>query len=324
MSEDYKPILEGVLKQEDLKGREPLEIVKEELLKLGYPVSNINNYDIIFSGVDDQDTRYEVHMKDNTNDLELKDNLKEIEKLRDSIEYSNENDQEKILNLAFQKIERLEKDIKDKTNINDYLLTEIKSIDSDLDKVKGIIQDYVKRFNELEEEMKKIVSSQKEAFENLEHLSEEDINKLKNDFRDKKKERNKSSVSVLKMINLGKAKIRSLQTKKNHLKNDLLKAEALGLNVDEYLEINKTLKSRKLMNSILENKGLKDILTKKSDERTVLEKRLLKEAKEEILLEVANLYKKNGDSSITEVIDALYNVDTSLKKEKDGREILYL
>ena len=321
MSEDYKPILEGVLKQEDLKGREPLEIVKEELLKLGYPVSNINNYDIIFSGVDDQDTRYEVHMKDNTNDLELKDNLKEIEKLRDSIEYSNENDQEKILNLAFQKIERLEKDIKDKTNINDYLLTEIKSIDSDLDKVKGIIQDYVKRFNELEEEMKKIVSSQKEAFENLEHLSEEDINKLKNDFRDKKKERNKSSVSVLKMINLGKAKIRSLQTKKNHLKNDLLKAEALGLNVDEYLEINKTLKSRKLMNSILENKGLKDILTKKSDERTVLEKRLLKEAKEEILLEVANLYKKNGDSSITEVIDALYNVDTSLKKEKDGREI---
>ena len=85
MSEDYKPILEGVLKQEDLQGREPLEIVKEELLKLGYPVSNINNYDIIFSGVDDQDTRYEVHMKDNTNDLELKDNLKEIEKLRYSI-----------------------------------------------------------------------------------------------------------------------------------------------------------------------------------------------------------------------------------------------
>ena len=41
MSEDYKPILEGVLKQEDLKGREPLEIVKDELLKNGYPVSDI-------------------------------------------------------------------------------------------------------------------------------------------------------------------------------------------------------------------------------------------------------------------------------------------
>ncbi|MBR1936697.1 MAG: hypothetical protein IJ842_03275 [Bacilli bacterium] len=321
MSDDYKPILEGVLKQEDLNGREPLEIVKEELLKNGYPVSDINNYDVIFSGVDDQDTRYEVHMKDDTNDLELKDNLKEIEDLRNSIEYSNKSDQEKLLDLAFQKIDKLEKEIKDKTNINDYLLTEIKSVDTALDKVKSVIQEYVKKFNELEDEMKKIVASQKEAFENLEHLSEEDINKLKNDFRDKKKERNKSSVSVLKMINLEKGKIKSLQRKKNHLKNDLLKAEALGLNVDEYLNINKTLRSRKLMNSILENKGLKDIISKKSEERSAEEKNLLKDAKEEILLEVTNLYKKNNDSSIEKIIDALYNVDTSLKKENESRKL---
>lgn len=321
MSDDYKPILEGVLKQEDLNGREPLEIVKDELLKNGYPVSDINNYDVIFSGVDDQDTRYEVHMKDDTNDLELKDNLKEIEDLRNSIEYSSKNDQEKLLDLAFKKIDKLEKEIKDKTNINDYLLTEIKSVDIALDKVKSVIQEYVKKFNELEDEMEKIVASQKEAFENLEHLSEEDINKLKNDFRDKKKERNKSSVSVLKMINLEKAKIKSLQRKKNHLKNDLLKAEALGLNVDEYLNINKTLRSRKLMNSILENKGLKDIISKKSEERSVEEKNLLKDAKEEILLEVTNLYKKNNDSSIEEIIDALYNVDTSLKKENESRKL---
>ena len=321
MSDDYKPILEGVLKQEDLNGREPLEIVKDELLKNGYPVSDINNYDVIFSGVDDQDTRYEVHMKDDTNDLELKDNLKEIEDLRNSIEYSNKNDQEKLLDLAFQKIDKLEKEIKDKTNINDYLLTEIKSVDIALDKVKSVIHEYVKKFNELEDEMEKIVASQKEAFENLEHLSEEDINKLKNDFRDKKKERNKSSVSVLKMINLEKAKIKSLQRKKNHLKNDLLKAEALGLNVDEYLNINKTLRSRKLMNGILENKGLKDIISKKSEERSVEEKNLLKDAKEEILLEVTNLYKKNNDSSIEEIIDALYNVDTSLKKENESRKL---
>ena len=115
-------------------------------------------------------------------------------------------------------------------------------------------------------------------------------------------------------------KIQRLERKNKILEEHYVEATNLELGYSEYLEIIKTLESRKRLTTILEQKGLGDIIHKRGG-RSNKERELLQEAKNQIVNEILNLQKKDKKITILDAINILYMSDNKVSIKEAARTL---
>ena len=99
-------------------------------------------------------------------------------------------------------------------------------------------------------------------------------------------------------------------------------AKELGISAFEYRELSDNFRSRKLVNAILEKKGLGDIIASPAKERTPEQKRRIRTVRREIMEELARMKKENEDKSVLKLVEALYGIETEVKLKGKQRILL--
>ncbi len=115
-------------------------------------------------------------------------------------------------------------------------------------------------------------------------------------------------------------KIKRLERKSKQIEEDVLVASNLEIEYSEYKEIMKTLKSRKRLTEILEQKGLGDIVHKRGG-HSKKEKELLQEAKNQIFSEILNVMETNKELSILDAINILYYPNQVVTMKEEARNL---
>ena len=305
-----------------------VEISKEEF----------DTFEIGYEGADDdygisetQSTRFVVYkvtkerLAENevveANDLEQV--LNEIKTLRDKLN-SIVNDVSKtdIIQELMDKTEGLERMISNNEKANSNVYTEaIKEIDVQLLLIEKELKEAIKLYEESYEKMRKILEEENERLNSAGLLTDEEYNQIIMEFLGKRMEENERTIKIKKEIEARKKQIASLKRRKNKIKKDLMNSEALGIPASQYQSITNTLKKRKLVNAIFEAKGLEEILAVPSKERTKEQQKKLKEAKEEIIEEIAKLQKSQDNGmSVLDAIEALYGIDTEMVMKGKAKE----
>ena len=305
-----------------------VEISKEEF----------DTFEIGYEGADDdygisetQSTRFVVYkvtkerLAENevveSNDLEQV--LNEIKTLRDklnSIVYDVSKTD--IIQELMDKTEGLERMISNNEKANSNVYTEaIKEIDVQLLLIEKELKEAIKLYEESYEKMRKILEEENERLNSAGLLTDEEYNQIIMEFLGKRMEENERTIKIKKEIEARKKQIASLKRRKNKIKKDLMNSEALGIPASQYQSITNTLKKRKLVNAIFEAKGLEEILAVPSKERTKEQQKKLKEAKEEIIEEIAKLQKSQDNGmSVLDAIEALYGIDTEMVMKGKAKE----
>ena len=304
-----------------------VEVGDESLLEIGYEgadddygISETQSTKFIVFKVSKEriDENNTVNSKD-----ELSDVLTEIKTLRDKLNnIVSDVSKTDIIQELVDKTEGLEKMISNNQKVNSNVYTEaIKEIDEQLVEIEKKLKEAIKLYEESYEKMRKILEEQNEKLNNSGLLTDEEYNLIMTEFLGKRVEENKQTIEIKKEIEARKKQISSLKRRKNKIKKDLASAEALGINASQYQSITNTLMKRKLVNAILEAKGLEEIISIPAKERTKEQTKKLKDAKEEIIEEIAKLQKsQNNEMSVLDAIEALYGIDTEMVVKGKAKE----
>ncbi len=246
--------------------------------------------------------------------METKDDLlrqlEELKKLRNSMDESTKNISKKD---RIDNINKKEKELEKTNDVVEILKTKIEEIDNE---IKEIENDLIKNAKEYEASYKRFQELIKEEEKNLDDSSlftAEEIDVSKSYYDKLKLSENNRAKDIKKAFQEQRKLISSLKGKKTKLMKDIEKAEALDLSIIDYNEINSALRKTKIFEAILERKGLHFIISKPSKDRTKEEKELLKETKEEILKEISEVKNKEDNTSILDIIQALYKIDVNYK-----------
>ena len=202
-------------------------------------------------------------------------------------------------------------------DIREYLKDEIDIIDKEIKELEENSKKKAKEYEKYYDKLKAVIEENEKKLEETNLLSEEEIAELRYSTENQKLEINKKSQEAKKSFDEYERVLIALKRKKTEISNRIKQSEALGLNYNEYKEIFATIRSRKVMNKIYVAKGLESIIAKKASERTKEEKKLLKQAKAEAMAEIGSFRRKNDDHSVLESIEAIYLLDTNVKKGKE-------
>ena len=321
-------ILDGLrLTEEEQKDK-----IYDLMVRAGVSISKeeFDTYEIGYEGADDdygisetQSTKFVVYKvtkeRIDTSDIvsskdDLSQVLEEIKALREKLNLIvNDVSKVDIIQELVDKTEGLEKMVSNNEKANSNVYTEaIKEIDQELIRVEKILKDAIKAYEESFEKMRSLLEEQNERLNNSGLLSDEEYNELMREFLEKKIEENERTIAIKKEIETIKKQISNLKKRKNKIKKDLMSAEALGISASQYQNITNTLMKRKIVNAIFEAKGLEEIIAIPYKERTKEQQEKLKEAKEQIIEEIAKLQKENEGLSVLDAIEALYGVDIEM------------
>ena len=214
-----------------------------------------------------------------------------------------------------------EEEIVEEADIEKNLEEELADLNSDLDKLQRELKRVVQEYDDSYQRFQRIVDEYEAKTEDTGLLSAEEIKELRETTEKLKLEENERSVEIQRRLNIQKKIIRDLKAKKTKLENSIKNANALGLTYEEYKDITSTIRKTSIMNSILEEKGLKSVIDKASNERTQEEKDLLKNTKKEILAEISAFRNEYDDYETLDIIEALYSLDTKYIEVKKPREL---
>ena len=238
-------------------------------------------------------------------DLEsLKKQLEELKQKRKSLSVENK------IDVVKEESNDIEKSLREELDIIDE---QIKVFEED-------IKQTAKEYEESYKRLTTIIDKHENSIENTNLLTEEELNKMREEYDSLLIEENERSVEIGVRLEEQKRIIRQLKSKKSRIEKNIVNAEALELSYEEYKNITETLRKTAIMNKILEEKGLSSIIEKKSNERTIEEKELLKKTKEEILTEISEMKKEHDDYSVLDIIEALYSLDTTYTRVEKARE----
>lgn len=228
-------------------------------------------------------------------------------------------------------LESLKESIKAATSSDEVveLYSKVSSIDSKIEELnKSNSRDY--------EELERIVSSLDLEINELEELLESKVEKLENSYEKIKELMGSQDDNLLAQKTEEKERLDSIrktiddltkkidETKKNRKKavRDLETAKALGLSASEYLEITDNTKKKKLMDAILDAKGLGDIIAIPANERNKEQRDILKAARLEIKNEIIDSKRENKETSVLKLIEALYGVETEVQLKGKQRVLI--
>lgn len=304
------------------------DIYAEIQKSYGLDIRNDPNYEIIYGMEKDNKREYKLvrirrkrlgAVKEDYQQTKLEASVDEFKNALDSVN-SLVGDKEKI-NILKEKEKRIEAMSEDGMTENlkhtlDELNSEIRSLQNDLKRINGIYEESLAK-------MQRLMKEELDKLEGQGILSDEELVKFREEFVQQRLDESFSTVSIKKDIQLMKRELTSLIRKRNLVEREVLRAQDLRLSVKEYKEIQKVLAKKKITDAILESNGFGDIIAKQSQERTKEEKQALKNAKDAITSEIADSRVSNSESntSILEMIDALYNVDTKEIMQQGARKI---
>ncbi|MBQ9019193.1 MAG: hypothetical protein IJ097_02640 [Bacilli bacterium] len=314
-----------------LSEQEQKEKIYALMEEAGIKIENKDDLIIGYDGVEDQNgisetqtTKFVVYKKSikkvkNTKDNEveeLKKQLEELKSLRNKLSKKNysSNRVEKLT----RKTEKIKKQaIKDDSikNLNNSL----EKIDLEINNIEKRMKKDAISYEKCYKDLKAIIENEQKILNNTNLYKEEELREIEEEYTRLKLEVNEKSLEIKKKIDTNKKMLTSLKRKKNSIKRDIERKDALGLSYKEYEDLTSTVRKRKIMNAILARKGLDSIISKKATERTKEEKKIIKEAKEEIMKEIAEYKNNNQDASILESIEVLYSLDINYKKVKSPR-----
>lgn len=329
-------ILDGLRLTEEQQREKIFNLMKQAGVEISK--EEFDTFEIGYEGADDdygisetQSTKFVVYkiikerLDENevveTNDLEQV--LNEIKTLRDKLN-SIVNDVSKtdIIQELIDKTEGLEKMISNNEKANSNVYTEaIKEIDEELLLIEKKLKEAIKLYEESYEKMRSLLEEQNKILDNSGLITDEEYNQIMEEFLGKRVEENEHTIAIKKEIEARKKQIAALKRRKNKIKKDLSSSEALGIPASQYQNITNTLMKRKLVNAIFEAKGLEEILAIPSKERTKEQQKKLKDAKEEIIEEIAKLQKsQESGMSVLDAIEALYGIDAEMVMKGKSKE----
>lgn len=204
-------------------------------------------------------------------------------------------------------------------DIEKSLREELDIIDEQIKVFEEDIKQTAKEYEESYKRLTTIIDEYKNSIENTNLLTEEELNKMREEYDSLLLEENERSAEIGIRLEEQKRIIRQLKSKKSRIEKNIVNAEALELSYEEYKNITGTLRKTAIMNKILEEKGLTSIIEKKANERTAEEKEMLRKTKEEILTEVSEFKKEHDDYSVLDIIEALYSLDTQYVRVESPR-----
>ena len=317
-------ILDGLRITPEEQRKKIFDLLRDE----GYAIENEDDYEIGYSGADDnfgisetQVTNFTVFKvkKERLDDseyaaLEADDSRKiqglydEMISLKDEIKSTDGED--------LGRLEERVNDVTDKVdNIVEQTIKDYGSFEQEIERL-------TKKIKETEERIKESVAAYEESFQRMKELAEEEreAEEDKKDEINRRKElENERSLSIRKDIDRQKRELSTLKGKRTKVKNDLETARVLGLSASEYNDLVSNLRKKGILDAIFEKKGLQDIISIPSKERTLAQRKVLQETKKEIMEELAKLQKENKSASVLDNIEALYGIELQ-KVRTNGRE----
>ena len=323
-------IIDQALTEEEQKQK-----VYDMMEEAGISVDNKEDLIIGYEGVEDnnglsetQTTKFVVYKKSikkvplKTEDIRdkevLEKQLEELKELRDKLVEKEYNSRR--VEKATRKADKI-KNKAIKTESLDNYKNELEKLDTETEKIEMQLKKDAKYYEDCYQELKEIIAKENQILNNDSLYSDEELKSIREEYAKLKIEVNEKSLEIKNKIDTNKKLLSALKRKKNSIKKDIEKKDALGLSYKEYDEITSTLRKRKIMDSILSKKGLDDIISKKASERTKEEDKLLKETKEEILKEITEYKKDNKETSILDSIEMLYFVEAKVIKVEAPRTI---
>ena len=210
--------------------------------------------------------------------------------------------------------ERVGKDEKD-------LSKDFHQVDDQIESLQKSLKKAAKEYEDSLHRMENILKEQTNSFENG-NLSSEELDNLRNEFAHRKMEENEMSAQIRRDIEEQKKLLTNLKRRKNKIEKEVDKADELGVSVSDLKEISNALQKTSVMNAILNQKGLESVVDKKATERTAEEKSELKKAKEEVVKEISEAKKEKKESSILDLIEALYSVQVQYIQGKPPRVLI--
>jgi hypothetical protein len=333
-------ILDGLRSNKSMDSR-----VIDLMHQAGVTVGDDVTLEINYEGANDNDGLSEVqttnfsvfavkkNKKDNLDNKlivqEATSDLEEIKNIREKIDScKNDSDKEELIANITEKIENLEEKlavdhtdlltIPEEKDVDNSVASLLAVYDKAIAEVEQLLEEQRDIYQDLFQQIQDIYKEEVKKFESSNLFSVEEADNIREEFNKRKAKINTSSISTKENINALQNELTSLKRKRRKLEKDILTSNALGISLDEYHEITNTLRKRKIMNAILSQKGLDEIVEKKANLRTKEENKKLREAKNEVLEEISNFKKANKDKeiSVLDSIEALYNLDSSLKLVK--------
>ena len=343
-------ILDGLRKTEEEQKQEIFDMMRKD----GVEVGNEEELVIGYTGADDNDglsdtqsTTFVVSRvkKEKVDETEIK---KVVSRDKDNLNNTNEDDsliseddkikelydelvslREKVIATdSMEEISNLSKRIKEVTSILDEVLDNssknysafeeaLSDIDKEIFALEELMNENIMKYQELFEEMKDITKEQNIALTSNDLETQEESDKVNNEFLDKKNSSNDQSLRIKKMIDRQRKELAHLVKMREKINNDLVVARALGIPAADFIDITDKLDRRDIIDGIVSSRGLLEIINKNFKNRTDDEKKALKNAKEEIFKEVQKVRQANEIDSILQSVEALYTDDK--KVELDGR-----
>ena len=296
----------------------------------GVLVEDPDSLEISFDGVNDNDGLSETQtsdfivvrkkQKDDSKEM-LIQALQAIKDLRSHLDTVNDFDErKKIIDELFEKTDELEKRLGNVSEINEELVQEFDQIDQEIDSVEKSLKEAIHDYQDTSDRLQVVLDEQEKAFNSV-MLSEEEINRLREEFATRKMEENQKSVEIQHQITEQRQLLKNLKRKKNKLEKNVEKASSLGMTVSNYEDITDTLQKKSIVNAILEQKGLEDITAKKASERSKEEKKKIKEVKDEIVQEIGKIQEEE-QLSILDAIEALYSLKVEYMMNRSPKVLL--
>lgn len=252
----------------------------------------------------------EVTKSDKKQDKNIMEVSDELSKIRDSLAALADFSKNQQIDTLLNTISNLEDKTSGTNLMTDEIKMELAGIDAQIRTIRSDIKEAEKEYENIFKKIKKIVKDENKRLDATGLLSEDEIVELKAETNAEKISQNDLAVAIENRIHQKKNQLRYLIKKKNDIEKNIRKAEALGLTVTEYQEIAKVMRKRKVLDAVLNRKGLAEVVEKPASTRTAEEKERLREAKEEVIKEIAAMQNNNlPKPSVLESISALYGID---------------
>ena len=304
----------------DMMRKDGVDVSNQDELEIGYEGAN-DDMGISETQVS-KFTVFRVKKEKVTDAFHLDDELSQDEKmqriydelvaLRERVQKSNDSNEITELSNRIMEISDLLDNMVIESS-RDYSPFEktLAEIDEQIKTIQTEISAKMKDYLESYERIKEILGDQTETLKS--ELTPEEFDQKISELMQEKMAENEESLSVRKDIDLLIRELEQLIKKKDRVRKDFEAAEQLGLSALEYKELTDNFRSRKLVNAIIEKKGLGDILAVPAKERTPEQKRRIKQIRKEIFDELARSKKEHEDQSILNLVEALYGIETQVK-----------
>ena len=250
----------------------------------------------------------------------LKSELSEIKELKEQLKsIGSDVEREELISKISEKLSNLEKKV---DTVEDDFSKELLEIEKNIKDAEKVLKEDLEKYEQSYEKLKSIITEYNKKKEEADILTDEELDKLNDEYNAAKMVENDNAKQIKSEIDIFKKNLSSLKRKRTAIKKDIMNANALGLSVNEYKEITSTLAKRKILDEVLSRKGLTDIINTPAKERTKEQKATLKQAKTDVLNEIAE-FERNSTSKVSplDAIVALYNIDSKVIEAAKPRNV---